>query len=151
MAVLRIPNLMPVRANDKIISRRAEQVLPAVAKIHAGEQRQFKLIFPWPLNHRHAFDPDHRRSVITALYPFARLAPQHPAFPFDTRSAVAHFGDLAVQAVVAAHKLGGEQRFWRAVHLLRRALLLNFAVVKQQDAVGYGHRFVLIVRHHQRG
>ena len=31
MAVLRIPNLMPIRADHKIISHRAEQVLPAVA------------------------------------------------------------------------------------------------------------------------
>ena len=151
MAVLRIPNLMSIRADHKIIPHRAEQVLPPVTEVHAGEQRQLKLIFPWPLDHRHALDADHRRGVITVLYPFARLAPQHPAFPFDTRSAVAHFSDLAVQAIVAAHKLGGKQRLRRAVHLLRRALLLNFAVVEQQDAVGYGHCFVLVVRHHQRG
>ena len=39
MAVLRIPNLMPIRADHKIIPHRAEQVLPAVAEVHAGEQR----------------------------------------------------------------------------------------------------------------
>ncbi len=55
-----------------------------------------------------------------------------------------------MQPVVAAHKLGGKQGFGRAVHLLRRALLLDLAVIQQQDAVGNRHRLVLVVGHHQR-
>ena len=37
-----------------------------------------------------------------------------------------------------------------AVHLLRRALLLDHAVVEQQDAVRHRHRLVLVVRDDQR-
>ena len=55
-----------------------------------------------------------------------------------------------MQAVIAAHKLSGEQRRRAAVHLLRRPLLLNDAIVQQQNTIGDGHCFILIVGDHQR-
>ena len=55
-----------------------------------------------------------------------------------------------MQAVITAHKLGGKQGGRIAVHLLRRPLLFNHAVVKQQNAIGDRHRFILIVGDHQR-
>ena len=55
-----------------------------------------------------------------------------------------------MQAVIAAHELGGKQSRRIAIHLLRRPLLFNHAIVEQQDTIGNRHRFVLIVRDHQR-
>jgi len=55
-----------------------------------------------------------------------------------------------VQPVIAAHELGSEKSFRRAIHLLRRALLLDLTVIQQQNAVRNRHRLVLVVRHHQR-
>ncbi|MNV86919.1 hypothetical protein D3C71_1809920 [compost metagenome] len=100
------------------------------------------------LTQAHAFYPDHRRGFIANLYPCACHAPQRPIFPFDARFALAHLGDFAEQAVIAAHKLGGKQGRGGAVHFLRRALLFDLAVVEQQNAIGNGHRLVLIVGHH---
>ena len=53
------------------------------------------------------------------------------------------------QAVVTAHEFGCEQRVGRFVHALRRALLLDLAVIEQQDTVRDRHRFRLVVRDHQ--
>ena len=89
--------------------RRAEQVLPAVAKIHAGEERQRKLIFPGPST------TATRSTRITAVASLplctpSPAAPEHPVFSFNACFAVAYLGDFAMQAVITAHKLGRKQR-----------------------------------------
>ena len=59
--------------------------------------------------------------------------------------------DLPFEAVVAAHEVRGEERVRRVVHLLRRALLLDHAVVEEQDPVRHRHGLALVVGDHERG
>ena len=95
------------------------------------------------------------RMMPVALVPLARLgarkAGQALAEQFDGRAPTRVVDQLAIEPVVAAHELGGEQRRGVVVQRRRRALLLDDAVVEQQDAVGDRHRLGLVVRDVQRG
>jgi hypothetical protein len=94
------------------------------------------------------------RRIIPVAAPSAAAGappPEPPAFAGEEGSTAAPLDYLALDPVVAAHEVGDEQGARLAVELLRRSLLLDHAVVEQQDPVRHCHRLVLVVRDDERG
>ena len=80
----------------------------------------------------------------------AYLSPQLPPFAGETSFLAPHLRKRSRHAVVRAHELRGEERRGLAVHLLRCPFLLDLAAVEQEDTVGDGERFDLVVGHAHR-
>ena len=82
------------------------------------------------------------------------VAVPHSRQPSPSSSAAPSrdLGDAPGEPVVAAHEIGGEQRRRVVLYICSGVpLLLDRAVVQQQDAVGHRQRFALVVRDAQRG
>src|SRR5690349_11417658 len=116
----------PIRAQPQVAL--VEQVLPAVAEEHRGDERQPDRVVAGAFGEPDALEADHSGRVGARRRAAARLAPDPPAVAGEQGGVAAPLGDLAGHPVVAAHEVGDEERARLAVELLRRPLLLDDAV-----------------------
>ena len=128
-----------------------EKKFPALADIHLGLEGHGDPVRPLFAPQHHLLQPDDAGCLPADRGAGTGNAYQPHPHDLDHGALVRVLDQGAVEPIVAAHELGGEQAGRLRVEINRGPLLLDVSAIEQRDAVGDRHRLDLIVRHQQGG
>ncbi len=144
-----IARFVAIGAHHEILGHGAEQVLPAIAET-CWSTAAAQAGCPADLRPTARAPRGSPPSPLARQHAFARFAPQRPVLAFDAPRSPSSATILPGKRLLlpmnsAVNSVVGEPYISCGVPCCS-----IFAVIEQQDAIGDGHRLVLIVSHHQR-